>query len=317
VSLRKFSQHWRWLVPYFSIGLGFLFLLRMMVQGRLEFVNPAVGENLSFLRSFSWIPIQIASFLYILLLPSNIAYIHWGSLDPRFTSLPAGITVSVFLLLLLLYSYRKSREIFFAVGFFLLALSPFLLPINTGNIVSDRYGYLPSLGYCLLVAFFILKISEKLPTILNPKVIASVFLLSLVFSYSLLTVVRNRDWQDEGTLWEATLISSPKSSKAHTGMGLHLINLGKIDLGIGWSKQALALAPDDYEAFWVLGWAYYLKKDYYQAVDCYTKSIELNPNVAFSHYGLGLVFSKLGEDNMAKSQFEAAARLNPDLFALK
>lgn len=299
------------LLPYFAVALFYFLAINSLIQERLEFLNPSRGLAQSLRNPFYWVPIQLTAFLYVFLLPSNISYIHIESLDSRVTSWPVSASIAVIFLLFLFYSYRKSKEVFFALGFLLLTLSPILIPLQVGSIFADRYGYLPSLGYCLLLAFLIFKLVERLPLAVNKNLLSTGFIAAMVLTYSFLTVWRNEDWQNEGTLWEAAIYSSPKSAKAHSGLGLYYLKQGDINEGIFWLEKALALNPLDFEANWTLGLAYYLQAHYEGSVAYYQRSIEINPGLPFSHYGLALSFLELGKNDLAKNQLKEALRLNP------
>ena len=92
---------------------------------------------------------------------------------------------------------------------------------------ADRYLYLPSVGFCLVLACCI----ERCWTALNPLHVSTCrkrivlcgywLMMSLMFaSYTFLTSQRNLDWKNSHSLWTATLKTNPNSPIALNNLGL-------------------------------------------------------------------------------------------------
>jgi superkiller protein 3 len=60
-----------------------------------------------------------------------------------------------------------------------------------------------------------------------------------------------------------------------------------------------------------LGHVYRSKRMYPEAIEGYRKALELKPGDASLHYGLGLVYSRLGKPEEAKREFARSATLDP------
>ncbi len=77
-------------------------------------------------------------------------------------------------------------------------------------------------------------------------------------------------------------------------------------------KKAVKLHPNDGYIIDSLGWAYYLQKDYDQAVKQLDKAVELRPEDPTLNDHLGDVYWRLGRKLEAKFQWTQALSLNPE-----
>ena len=77
-------------------------------------------------------------------------------------------------------------------------------------------------------------------------------------------------------------------------------------------KKAVKLRPNDGYIIDSLGWAYYLQKDYDQAVKHLDKAVELRPEDPTLNDHLGDVYWRLGRKLEAKFQWNQALSLSPE-----
>jgi tetratricopeptide (TPR) repeat protein len=77
-------------------------------------------------------------------------------------------------------------------------------------------------------------------------------------------------------------------------------------------KKAVRLRPNDGYIIDSLGWAFYLQKDYEQAVKSLDKAVELRPEDPTLNDHLGDVYWRLGRKLEAKFQWTQALSLNPE-----
>lgn len=98
-------------------------------------------------------------------------------------------------------------------GFAALWVFIFLLPAMNfsglgRNPFAERYLYLPSAGFCLLVTISAARLMRRLPAGFRmPTKVA--LLIAVLVGYTAQTIVRNADWKDDQTLWAETLKQSP------------------------------------------------------------------------------------------------------------
>lgn len=120
---------------------------------------------------------------------------HAASARLAFTS-PADIVTLALALLIL--PFIPATNLFFYVGF----------------VVAERVLYIPSMGFCLLVALGVDHIYRRQDSTFRKRlVLVATGLLLLVMSAR--TVVRNRDWLNEENLYRSGIPVNPPKGNAH------------------------------------------------------------------------------------------------------
>ncbi len=112
-----------------------------------------------------------------------------------------------------------------------------LMPI--GTIMGERLAYLPSAGFCLLAALAWNWLRER------QRTLALGLFGILIALLGARTIVRNRDWRDNDTLYSAQLRNAPDSAKTHQNMALVYMNHKQFDLARKEFETALQIYPAD------------------------------------------------------------------------
>jgi protein O-mannosyl-transferase len=195
------AAYWTVLVVYV--------LVRLTVLGGL-----ATGQSIWDLS-----PIQLlltASYLMLaywqkLVLPFQLnAYYLFSPIrslsDPRAIAtiviVPAAIAGLVYLV-------RRAPLAAFAALWVSITLIPALDIYALGrNAFAERYLYLPSIGFCLLLTLLAAALINRIPAKFRKP--AAISLLAILISgFSVETIQRNPDWKDDKTLFAQTLLRSP------------------------------------------------------------------------------------------------------------
>jgi tetratricopeptide (TPR) repeat protein len=106
---------------------------------------------------------------------------------------------------------------------------------------------------------------------------------------------------------------NPEFAEAHVNLGAVHLELRQWDLAIGHLNKALAnvfyktpeLARNN------LGWAYYNKGDYGQALFNFKKAVDIAPSYYMPYYNTGLVYEKTDKLDEAASSLRKATELAP------
>ncbi|MGB5816359.1 MAG: tetratricopeptide repeat protein [Thermoanaerobaculia bacterium] len=83
-----------------------------------------------------------------------------------------------------------------------------------------------------------------------------------------------------------------------------------LDRALDYARLSLDLAPDELRQFPLaaLGWVHYKRKEFDQAIDCLTRSTELEPTATtLTHLGMALLAS--GADKGARKVLAEARRM--------
>ncbi|HTS11332.1 MAG TPA: tetratricopeptide repeat protein [Candidatus Limnocylindrales bacterium] len=121
----------------------------------------------------------------------------------------AGIAVVAIGCGFIFYFARRRPLLAFCTMWVFASLVPVMDIYALGrNAFAERYLYLPSVGFCLLVALGVMEGAQRLPEkFRKPAVIA--VLGAIVLACALRTAARNPDWKDNATLFAKTLEQSP------------------------------------------------------------------------------------------------------------
>jgi protein O-mannosyl-transferase len=142
---------------------------------------------------------------------------------------------------LLLWKWRRLQAVLAAALAYGLMVGPLLGFFQNGHqIVADRYSYLSTLGFAILIAGAAAVLVHRRPSAQVRTVVAALALAS-VFALSVLTVRQSLVWRDTGTLWKAVLDHDPNSSFGNNSYGYVLLARGEIDTAEELFRRALAL----------------------------------------------------------------------------
>lgn len=175
---------------------------------------------------------------------SILLYANWRH------NLPAVIAVLLVLAIWIWALWTRKGEWFLAGAIYLggFAVTGNVL-VATGTIMGERLAYLPSAGFCLLVALLWIRLERRTRTF--AWVVLGVVLATLAAR----TALRNRDWRDNFTLFSADVKTVPDSVKMHVNYGGELGNRGQLEAARKEFQAALRAYPDfpeAMEAYWLV-----------------------------------------------------------------
>lgn len=143
-----------------------------------------------------------------------------------------------FLLAVGLASLRRSSWLAFGILWFFVQLLPAHTLVPRLDIANDRQLYLASIGPLLALAYFFARLVIRWPALpWRTLAAATCVLLALV------THVRNRDYQDEITLWEATAKYSPNKGRVQNNLGYGYELAGRKEDARKAYRRALEIDP--------------------------------------------------------------------------
>ena len=202
------------------------------------------------------------------------------------------------------------------VAFFWLCLSVFsygvvsniLFPI--GTIFAERVLYLPSAGFCVLLAMLIEEAATS-----GGRRTAFGFLAGLVVLWSALTVLRNPVWHDDLAFGQELVRTAPESAHAHDTLGNTLAALGRREAALPEFAEALRIDPEDKGSLfdWSVNRAVILtdQEEFSAALDAADQAVAVRPELPAGYVERGLALRGLQRLDEAQSAFEEALRLDP------
>jgi tetratricopeptide (TPR) repeat protein len=183
------------------------------------------------------------------------------------------ITVIYFILRV----FKKHKGVFFSGGWFLLALLPVLNLFSINALVAEHWLYLPSIGFFIIVALGIKKLSQVSVFF---KYISLVLFCFLITGYFYLTHERNKDWRNEIVFYKNILKYTPgnQGMRVHYNLGCAYLDAGQIDEAIKEYEKSIYMKPrNNLLAYFNLARAYIMKEDFDKAKKLLVISINTVP----------------------------------------
>ena len=263
-------------------------------------------------------------------------------------TLPAALGAAVVLAAWLWAVKHRKSEWVLAGGIYLAAFATTAnILIPTGTILGERLAYLPSAGFCLLLAIAWTWAFNVRPQSREQTMVVALLVL-VVAALGARTVIRNRDWKDNPTLFAAAVRASPNSAKAHLNLASAYRNEQRLDLAQGEFETVLRIYPNHPDALASYGLvefqlgnytdaermmkqALYTSKrdnpnydsmavnlaalwmqtgDNFDAVDLLNREIAESPGYARAWANRAVIRYRLNEPSAARSDAETALRLD-------
>ncbi|HAM53054.1 MAG TPA: hypothetical protein DCP92_21010, partial [Nitrospiraceae bacterium] len=216
-------------LSYLLIGVGYL-TLRILALGGFAPEKRHVTVS-AYQYVINVFPLFVR-YLEKLLLPINLNafYVFHPIASLYEVEGASSLMATVLFMLLFPIALKKNRAVFLGLLLVTVPLVPVLyIPALGENTFTDRYLYLPSVGYVLLLAIFLSWVRVRLPR--AAKNIVIIFLMTMGL-YTVGTISRNSVWKDNSNLWSDTVRKSPDSTMAHNNSGLAYAFKGQLDMAI-------------------------------------------------------------------------------------
>ena len=160
---------------------------------------------------------------------------------------------------------------------------PFLPATNllfpVGFVVAERVLYLPSMGFCLLIAYGCHRIQRTASRLKSSpcQIILSVCVIFLVSIFAAKTFTRNWDWTDELTIFNSGLKVTHNNAKLFNNVGHAMEGKKDYSEAMRYFKKAVSIQPDDIGGHINLGRTYNHMKMYKEAEEAYLRAKSLLP----------------------------------------
>jgi tetratricopeptide (TPR) repeat protein len=230
--------------------------------------------------------------------------------DPRVLG---GLTALVVCGALFFYLWRRARLLSFGLLWMLLPLAPVLnarwMPLAA---FEERYLYLPSVGFCWLLGWGILRLRVKASarSAIWSRTLATAFVL-LVALCSFRIVTRNRDWRDNLTLYTNTLAACPDAYYIRADLGETYWEKGDAESAEREWREAFKTEPRNAPTSAALGLFYLKKQNYSQALEFLRKALDSDPGNPDVHHSLGLYYMNTGSLKLAEPELRTALSVIP------
>ncbi|KAG1659423.1 Transmembrane and TPR repeat-containing protein [Nymphon striatum] len=154
---------------------------------------------------------------------------------------------------------------------------PFLPASNlffpVGFVVAERILYLPSMGFCMLVAYGWNLLNNQ-QWLKKMSWIAAVFLILI---HACKTVRRNNDWENEISIFTSGIAVNGRNAKLYNNVGHALEGKEQYEEALEYFQKAVSVQSDDIGAHINVGRTFNNLKMYSEAEKAYYKAKDLLP----------------------------------------
>jgi len=239
------------ILPAIKYSACFLFVSALYFGARYYALGFALNndnfKSYPFHQILMTIPLVILKYVGLLFWPVNMTLFHGTymvktPLDVRFILPLLGLIALVYGL----WRLRKSLVARFAILWFVVNLLPVLnlSAFAEDFLVQERYVYIPSLGFSLLVALGLAKIPIQNWISFKNRTVAQTALVGvLVFCLAGKSLAQNTVWKDDMTLWRYGVDSASDQFMSHYILGFKLINLKDYKGAADQFEECMKLTP--------------------------------------------------------------------------
>ena len=248
------------------------------------------------------------AYLWKMLWPVNLAIFY--PYPDLFNPLKVALCALFLLIIsaLAMYNARKSPYLLVGWLWYIGTLVPVIGIVQVGGqSMADRYSYIPLIGCFFMIVWGIADYFDNRPhgKVINGFIAVSA-LLFLVFN----TWTQIGYWKNTETLIRHTIAVTENNYMAHHQLGSILFSKGDLDGAIKEYRVALQ-AKQIAEAYDGLGNVFSVKKDIGNAIDCYTKGLQINPYDINILNSLGCLLASMGKTVEAAEYFNELFKINP------
>ena len=214
-----------------------------------------------------------------------------------------------------LWFFRRklgAREMSFALVAIVVPLVPalHLSLFAPGELVHDRYAYLPGLGAALLVALALQPLFKGRLVFGLPQRLV-ILMLSLVLPLSYSTANASSYWVNDLVLFEHAHRLAPENATARNNYAVQLARHGEQGAAISMLEKLVQERPDYFLGVYNLGRLLYEINLMGAAEHYLQQARKIDPGMADAHLQLGMISLRTGRVSEAESNFRRALALRP------
>ena len=323
-GIGRLTRAIRLALPYLAVTLVYLFARVLALKGfshSVTYIAPLAlaltlpSVVLFYLKLLCW-PAGLSAFydLPIVARPGFLDFI-----------LPA-LVIGAIVLALGIWSRRtrgaaladfpglESRAVIFASLWLALPLLPVLnlRVFPADELVQDRYLYLPSVGFTILIALAYRHLRVGRASLIGRPAAQALLPLALAAVLGAGTVHQSRYWSDEYLLFSHSHEVAPRSNMAEASLAAKECERKNFLSCIDLSQQVLARDPGFWRANMNLAYTYYELGKFDEAAKYFRRGIASNPTDGNQYVYLGMTLLSLGHPKEAEADVRQGLLVRPN-----
>ena len=209
------------------------------------------------------------------------------------------------------FSQRKLRP-YLIVGWlwFLGTLVPVIGLVQVGGqIMADRYFYVPSIGLFIALVFGLTDIATRwrVAPLLRAGIAVGVLLI-----LATVTNAQIHRWRDSFTLFEHTLVVTPPNLRIENSLALAMGANGRYDEAAAHFERTLQIDPNFYDGLVGMGVTRAFQGRIPEAIGYFQAAIRSQSDAPKAHVQLALALWKENNDQAALEEMQRASQLAPE-----
>lgn len=294
-------------VVFILVGIGFG-VIAIYAQQHGQAIHTI--DEYTYLERLMIASYGLTQYLWKMIIPVNLSAIYpypYGKGGFPWYYYLTFIT-AIALIFALIVTFKKHRKYAFSILFFGLNIALLLQIIPVGSaIIADRYAYVPSIGYCFVMAILFEDVVRKNKQFRN--ILLSVF-AAYVMVLSVLTFNRVQVWKDSITLWDDVINKYPSTVIAYNNRGSAKKEKELNEAAIADFSKAIEMKQDYKHAIFNRGTARKDIDDFKGALSDFNTAILLDADFSQAYLNRGITKDNLGDQKGAIEDYNIAITLD-------
>ena len=307
-NLRRFMNGLRDAAPYIVLSLVYLAVRYFALKGLMRPLTPLSISTLI----LTW-PSILTFYIRLLVWPFGLSVYYYTPYvtSPQLLNFVLPLLILIALALGFYFLSKRDRM----VAFFSLWMVLLLLPVLNlsvfpkGELAHDRYLYVPSITFCLLLAMAIRKLKAGSSMFLGLPVSQVAAILLLVGVFAGVTARQNNFWSSDYALAARGVQIAPGNTMAANNLGAEMAVKGDYQNAILLFRQAIERRPDHWLPNFNLGYVYYRLGELREAEHFLRQAIQISSEDAAEHRFLGFTLLEMGRKDEAEQELRRAISL--------
>jgi tetratricopeptide (TPR) repeat protein len=305
--------------PFWLVVLIYVLLRIHALKGFAHVITP-----LTLSREFFTIPSVLTFYLRLLFWPVGLScyydtpYISSPNWHAFF--LPALALATAIAALALWYKRirHSAPDVAKAVAFACLWIGLTLLPVLNfrflpeGELAHDRYVYLPSVGFVILVSVVLRQLAGVATRVVGQGAWQMPVFLLLAVVMGGVTARQNLFWADDLTLNYRAHEIAPRNVSATTSLAAAVAQRGMDGTAMALYQQALNIQPNFWRANVNLAYLYYAHGNYAEASRYFARACAADLTDGDQFLYLGMALLRLGKLSEAEQAVRSALLVRPE-----
>jgi len=292
------------ILPYIVLGLLYFTLRNMFLPSdSLKILAPlSLNQSLNFL-------LRLQDYFWQLILPLNLKVALFNKHDV-IKLVFYFLSSLIFVYFLTRAAIHKNKAIILGLIMYFVGLIPLLKLDKSldyfGPVLSEHYVYNASIGFCIILAFYILRLYNN-----YPRTGETVFVMICLF-FSAWTVTSGLYYKNELSFYRYVLSVDEHNSIARINLGNVYYAQKAYGQAINEANKVLQLEPGAWDAYILTGNVFRAEGKPKEAMESYRRALVFNPDSDIALNNIGLIYKEQNKYRESLEAFDKALAINPE-----